>query len=327
MATRPQKIRLALFFIVSSALLALFFVVVAGSHLLRKRDSYFIEFSGVAVSGLNKGAAVKYLGFNVGRIEGIAISPDDLAKVVVEITVERRKAENAIRNDTQARMASLGITGLKYIELFGGSASSEILRPGSSIAASETFFSNLQERAEVLSSKIEQSIDRLNALLSGENQRVFTDMLRNAGQLMSTANELVHENRESVDETAANVATATRSLADASANMAVTADSLHALLVGARLQQTVSDVQITMQRLREQMDGPFPLLVARMDTMVHNIDRTFVGIDQTVGASRQNLLRAMQDLEETLQNVRETTEMIRDNPSVLIRGGSSGASE
>ena len=327
MATRAQKIRLALFFIASSAVLALFFIVVAGSHLLRERDSYNIEFTDVAVSGLNKGAAVKYLGFNVGRIENIAISPDDLAKVVVEISIERRKAENAIRTDTQARMASLGITGLKYIELFGGSDSAAILPPGSSIAASETFFSNLQERAEVLSSKIEQSIDRLNTLLSGENQRVFTDMLRNAGDLMSTANELVQDNRESVDETAVNIAATTRSLADASATMAVTADSLHALLVGAKLQQTVSDVQITVQRLREQMDGPFPLLVARMDTMVHNIDRTFVGIDQTVGASRQNLLRAMQDLEETLQNVRETTELIRDNPSVLIRGGSSGATD
>ena len=327
MATRAQKIRLALFFIASSAVLALFFIVVAGSHLLRERDSYRIEFTDVAVSGLNKGAAVKYLGFNVGRIENIAIAPDDLAKVVVEISIERRKAENAIRTDTEARMASLGITGLKYIELFGGSDSAAILPPGSSIAASETFFSNLQERAEVLSSKIEQSIDRLNTLLSGENQRVFTDMLRNAGDLMSTANELVQDNRESVDETAVNIAATTRSLADASATMAVTADSLHALLVGAKLQQTVSDVQITVQRLREQMDGPFPLLVARMDTMVHNIDRTFVGIDQTVGASRQNLLRAMQDLEETLQNVRETTELIRDNPSVLIRGGSSGATD
>ena len=327
MATRAQKIRLALFFIASSAVLALFFISVAGSHLLRERDSYHIEFTDVAVSGLNKGAAVKYLGFNVGRIENIAIAPDDLAKVVVEISIERRKAENAIRTDTEARMASLGITGLKYIELFGGSDSAAILPPGSSIAASETFFSNLQERAEVLSSKIEQSIDRLNTLLSGENQRVFTDMLRNAGDLMSTANELVQDNRESVDETAVNSAATTRSLADASATMAVTADSLHALLVGAKLQQTVSDVQITVQRLREQMDGPFPLLVARMDTMVHNIDRTFVGIDQTVGASRQNLLRAMQDLEETLQNVRETTELIRDNPSVLIRGGSSGATD
>ena len=327
MATRAQKIRLALFFVASSAVLALFFIVVAGSHLLRERDSYRIEFTDVAVSGLNKGAAVKYLGFNVGRIENIAIVPDDLAKVVVEISIERRKAENAIRTDTEARMASLGITGLKYIELFGGSDSATILPPGSSIAASETFFSNLQERAEVLSSKIEQSIDRLNTLLSGENQRVFTDMLRNAGDLLSTANELVQDNRESVDETAVNIAATTRSLADASATMAVTADSLHALLVGAKLQQTVSDVQITVQRLREQMDGPFPLLVARMDTMVHNIDRTFVGIVQTVGASRQNLLRAMQDLEETLQNVRETTELIRDNPSVLIRGGSSGATD
>lgn len=326
MATRAQKIRLALFFIVSSAVLALFFIVVAGSHLLRKRDTYYIEFTGVAVSGLNKGASVKYLGFNVGRIEDIAISPKDLAKVVVKISVERRKAENAIRTDTEARMASLGITGLKYIELFGGSNDAEILPPDAKIAASETFFSNLQERAEVLSGKIEQSVDNLNALLGGENQRVFTDLLRNTGDLMATANSLVQDNRNSVDETAANVAATTRSLAAASAILAVTVDSLHNLLVGAKLQQTVADIQITMERLRQQMDGPFPLLVARMDTMVSNIDRTFIGIDQTVGASRQNLLRAMRDLEETLQNVRETTELIRENPAVLIRGR-SGATD
>lgn len=327
MATRAQKIRLALFFIVSTSVLVLFFVVVAGSHLLRQRDNYNIEFTGVAVSGLNKGASVKYLGFSVGRVEDIFISPDDLAKVVVEISVERRRAENAIRTDTEAHMASLGITGLKYIELFGGSQDAEILPPGSKIAASETFFSNLQERAEVLSIKIEQSVDNLNKLLSGENQRVFTDLLRNTGALMATANALVQDNRLAFDETANNVAATTQSLATASASLAVTADSLHNLLVGARLQQTVSDLQVTMHQLRQQMVGPFPLLVARMDTMVSNIDRTFIGIDQTVGASRQNLLRAMQDLEETLQNVRETTELIRDNPSVLIRGGSSGASE
>ena len=125
---------------------------------------------------------------------------------------------------------------------------------------------------------------------------------------------------------AANVAATTRSLAAASAILAVTVDSLHNLLVGAKLQQTVADIQITMERLRQQMDGPFPLLVARMGTMVSNIDRTFIGIDQTVGASRQNLLRAMRDLEETLQNVRETTELIRENPAVLIRGR-SGATD
>ena len=323
MATRAQQIRLGIFFLVSLAVLALFFSVVAGSHLLSQRDTYYIEFTDMPISGLNKGASVKYLGLSIGRIEDISIAPDDLATVVVEISIDKERAENAIRTDTEARMASLGITGLKYIELFGGSDDAQVLSPGATIAASETFFSTLQERAEVLSSKIEQSVDKLNALLSSENQRVFTEMLSNAGNLLTTANALVQDNRSAFDETAANMVATSRSLVQASATLAATTDSLHALLVGAKLQQTVDDMQVTMHKLRQQMDGPIPLLVAKIDTVVSNIDRTFVGIDQTVGASRQNLLRAMQDLEETLQNIRETTEIIRENPAVLIRGSRS----
>ena len=323
MATRAQQIRLGIFFLVSLAVLALFFSVVAGSHLLSQRDTYYIEFTDMPISGLNKGASVKYLGLSIGRIEDISIAPDDLATVVVEISIDKEQAENAIRTDTQARMASLGITGLKYIELFGGSDDAQVLSPGATIAASETFFSTLQERAEVLSSKIEQSVDKLNALLSSENQRVFTETLNNAGSLLTTANALVQDNRSAFDETAANMVVTSRSLVQASATLAATTDSLHALLVGAKLQQTVDDMQVTMHKLRQQMDGPIPLLVAKIDTVVSNIDRTFVGIDQTVGASRQNLLRTMQDLEETLQNIRETTEIIRENPAVLIRGSRS----
>ena len=323
MATRAQQIRLGIFFLVSLAVLALFFSVVAGSHLLSQRDTYYIEFTDMPISGLNKGASVKYLGLSIGRIEDISIAPDDLATVVVEISIDKERAENAIRTDTEARMASLGITGLKYIELFGGSDAAQVLSPGATIAASETFFSNLQERAEVLSSKIEQSVDKLNALLSSENQRVFTETLNNAGNLLTTANALVQDNRSAFDETAANMVATSRSLVQASATLAATADSLHALLGSAKLQQTVDDMQVTMHKLRQQMDGPIPLLVAKIDTVVSNIDRTFVGIDQTVGASRQNLLRTMQDLEETLQNIRETTEIIRENPAVLIRGSRS----
>lgn len=324
MATRAQQIRLGIFFLVSIAVLALFFIVVAGSHFLGQRDTYYIE-SNSPVSGLNRGADVKYLGFSIGRVEDIAIAQDHLATVVVEISVERRLAANAIRTDTQARMASLGFTGLKFIELFGGSDEAPALPPGSTIVAGETFFSSMQERAEVLSAKVEQTIDDLSALLSSENQRVFTELLNNAGNLLATANALVADNRSAFDEAAANMVATSRSLAQTSATLAATADSLHALLASAQLQQTVDDLQVTMHRLRQQMDGPVPLLIARMDTVISHIDRTFVGIDQTVGASRQNLLRAMRELEETLQNIRETTELVRENPAVLIRGRSGEA--
>ncbi len=323
MATRAQQIRLGIFFLVSLAVLALFFIVVAGSHLLRQRDIYYIE-SNSPVSGLNKGADVKYLGFSIGRVENIAIAQDNIATVVIEISVERRLAKNAIRTDTQARMASLGLTGLKYIELFGGSDDAPVSPRGATIVADETFFGSMQERAEVLSAKVEQTIDNLNALLSSDNQRAFNELLSNAGKLLATANALLEDNRAAFDETAANMVVASRSLAQASATVATTTDSLHALLTGAKLQQTVDDLQVTMNKLRQQLDGPVPLLVARMDTVISHIDQTFVGIDQTVGASRQNLLRAMQELEETLQNIREATELVRENPAVLIRGRSGG---
>ena len=324
MATRAQQIRLGIFFLVSLAVLALFFIVVAGSHLLHQRDTYYIE-SNSPVSGLNKGANVKYLGFSVGRVEDIAIAQDNLATVVIEISIERRLAANAIRTNTQARMSSPGFTGRKSIELFGGSDDAPVLPPGSTIVAGETFFSSMQERAEVISAKVEQTIDNLNALLSSDNQRTFNELLNNAGNLLATANALVEDNRSAFDETAANMVATSRSLVKTSATLATTADSLHVLLVGAKLQQTVDDLQATMHKLRQQMDGPVPLLIARMDTVITHIDQTFVGIDQTVGASRQNLLRAMQELEETLQNIRETTELIRENPAVLIRGSSSEA--
>ena len=69
-----QQIRLGIFFLVSLAVLALFFIVVAGSHLLSQRDTYYIEFTDMPISGLNKGASVKYLGLSIGRIEDISIA-------------------------------------------------------------------------------------------------------------------------------------------------------------------------------------------------------------------------------------------------------------
>ena len=65
MATQAQKIRLALFFIVSCTVMGLFFVIVAGSHLLSQRDMYYIEFADVTIRGLNKGESVKNLGYKI----------------------------------------------------------------------------------------------------------------------------------------------------------------------------------------------------------------------------------------------------------------------
>ncbi|MFA6107947.1 MAG: MlaD family protein [Candidatus Latescibacterota bacterium] len=321
MASRAQKIRLAVFFLVASGLLLLFLLAVGGSHLVGSRDLYTIQFRGVSVGGLTEGAQVKYQGIAVGRVERIYVSPQDITAIVVEITVEPAKVSNAIRRDTQAAISNLGITGLKYIELIAGSQQSEPLPPGSQIPTSASFLSRLEERADVITNKMEQALDRINELLAPANQQEFARLMTRAADLTEHLDQVVQENRQPLGQAAVNLALASQHLAGSAITLDATMDSLRGLLTGRKLQSTVGNMQVVSQQLRQQMEGPVPQLIANLNTTVANIDETFAHIDQTLGATRTNILRAMQDLEETLQNVRETTEIVRDNPSVLIRGG------
>lgn len=321
MATKAQKVRLALFFLIASGLLVLFLLVVVGSHLIKQRDFYTIEFKGISVGGLVEGAQVKYQGITVGRVERIYVSPRDVAAVVVEISVDPIKVPNAIRIDTQAALYNLGITGLKYIELIAGSQSAPSLPPGSQIPASESFLSNLEERADIISNKVEQALDRVNLFLAPENQQQFARLIAGAADLVESLGQLVQENRQPLNQTAVNLALASQHLASSAVALDATVDSLNRLIAGRKLQTTVTNLQLSSQQLRKQLEGPVPQLIGNLNATAVNLDRTFTHIDQTIGATRNNILRAMQDLEETLQNIRETTEIVRDNPSVLIRGG------
>ena len=319
MATRAQKIRLAFFLLTSSLVLAGFLFSVAGSHLLRDRDTYYIHFDD-SVGGLASGDAVKYQGITIGRVEDTSISPERLGTVVVAITVDASKVPNVIRRDTKARLYTQGLTGLKYVELVAGSTHAEVLPPGGTIETGETFLSNIDERAQVLTAKVERLIDNLTQLSGPDNSARLSQMLEAGGSLMSNTDGVLRQNREHIDATFANLSAMTTSLAAASASLAATMDSLHHMLGGARMQETLDDLQVAMHQARLQLEGPLPLLLANLNRMSGNIDTTVTHIDRTVLQSRKNILDAMQNLEETLLNIRQATELIREDPSVLIRG-------
>ena len=322
MATKAQKVRLALFFIISGSVLSLFLIVVAGSHLLKKRDHYFIEFANTSVHGLTPGAQVKYQGIAVGQVEEMFISPRNVNTVVVSISLDPKKINNAIRTDTRASMFYMGITGLKYVELVAGSQEAELLPPGSQIPTAEGFLGNIEARAEVLTGKVEAVLDNITSLTSRENTIQFNRVLTATGSLMETTSYLVEENRVPIRQTFENLALMTHSLARTSSTLQATMDSLHQILTGQEMRHTVANLEVITHQVRQQMEKPLPDLIARIDKMTANIDRTFTHIDLTVVQSRKNILDALQELEETLQNVREATALVREDPSVLIRGRS-----
>jgi phospholipid/cholesterol/gamma-HCH transport system substrate-binding protein len=320
MATKAQRVRLALFFVVSGGVLALFLIILGGAHLLEEREKYLIEFAGISVGGLRKGSKVKYQGIDVGRVERTYISAADLTTVVVEITVEVDKVPSVIRVDTEASLHTQGITGIKYVELIAGTADAALLPPGSRIRANDSFLANLEERADLLTQKVEHTLNNVIQLTGGENRRNFSRFLSNGGDFMATANELATENRTSLNRTFENLAKMTESLASATATFAATMQSVHGLVAGEGLASAATDLQVSARQLRLQMEGPVPELIANLNETVKKANLAFSHVDRTVVQSRSNILRAMQDLEETLQNIRQTSEVIRENPSVLIRG-------
>lgn len=321
MATRAQKIRLGLFFILSVSALTGFLLVVAGSHLLKPRTPYTIRFEGIGVGGLNKGASVKYLGTTIGRVEEVYIDSAAITTVIVDISVDPKQS-NAITGETRAAIGTLGITGLKFITLIPGGPDATPLPPGSTIEGDETFLADVAKQAEIISAKVELVLDRINLLVDERNRQNFTDALAATGELTQNTSALLSANRSHIDESFANLASITRSLAQTAVLLQATSDSLHHILTGAQTRMALDDIGITARHVRQTVEGPLPQLIANLNQMTENIDKTFIHIDQTVLQSRSNILNAMQDLEETLQNFRETTEIIRDNPAVLIRGGS-----
>ncbi len=320
MATRAQKIRLALFLLFSSALLGGCVFLLAGLQFLERRDTYFIEFKDTSVGGLNIGSQVKYMGLRVGKIEEVKISREDVTTVLVEIAIDPELLPNAIRSDTRASMANQGITGLKYIELVAGSQSAPVLPPGSRIDPNESFLSTIDERAEVLTAKVEQVLNNLIVLTSEQNTTQLTGMLRGASELMQTASAIASENRAPLQTTFAHLQDATQSMALSAANLQAATAELRQILAGKELRGTLDNLNTASRQLRLQLDKPIPDLIANLNQMTTSVDRTFTHVDQTVVQSRDNILRSIQDLQETLQNVRQATDLIKEDPSVLIRG-------
>src|SRR5262249_15192729 len=74
---------------------------------------YEIYFDG-SVSGLERGAAVRYLGVGVGRVQQMRIDPRDPARVQVIVDVD---SSTPISDRTLAELQLQGVTGLLYIDL------------------------------------------------------------------------------------------------------------------------------------------------------------------------------------------------------------------
>lgn len=174
----------------------------------KKFDEYQIYFQ-ESVSGLNIGSSIKYKGFEVGNVGEIKLNPNNSEEIQVDIII---KKGTPIKEDNYAVLGNLGITGLKYIELKGGSNNSKLLQEdenGFRIIKSKTSdLTTLVDSTTDLTNELTLVLAQMKKLLADENIKTISQILDKTQNSMSNMEQFssyLVNNEKKIDELMKNI--------------------------------------------------------------------------------------------------------------------------
>lgn len=327
MITRAQRIRLGIFVVASVGILLALFVAVVGTTLWTDRDNYRVRYR-ISVSGLEIGAPVKYNGVRVGRVESIKIDPKQVSHTLVSISLE---AATPVKDNTRAVLNIQGITGLKFIELVGGTSEAATLNPGSEIEAGTSVVDKLTGQAENISIKAELLINQLLDLTGDSNRALVTDVLARAGSLMNTLDKTITKNADELENVMKGLSLASNRLAAALEEIRRAAQETREAVVGIRratekvldakrvagvLDEAKEAIGDARKRMGKNEMGKVTRLIERLLTRTNALVER---MDLVVDRSREDIRASLRHLAETSENLRDFSRLIREDPSRLLR--------
>ncbi len=180
METRAGYMIVGTFVLVCMMGILAFFLWIAKTDFDYKTHLYTIYFSG-SVTGLTLGGPVNYLGVPVGTVKKIELDTDHLERVAITVAI---KDSIPIREDAYASLELQGLTGYKFVQIYGGSEESPILKtkPGQKYPVISSRYSGVEEIMTALPrmvNKFTNLIDRFNATFNEENRHRFANTIKN----------------------------------------------------------------------------------------------------------------------------------------------------
>ena len=260
---------------------------------------YEIYFTG-SVSGLEKGAAVRYLGVGVGRVQDMRVDPRDSSRVEVIVDVD---SSTPISEHTVAKLQLQGVTGLLYIDL-SEDRSGKPLTP---------------QVAMVKYPVIRSAPSQFDVLLAG-----LPELVAAAGNLVNRASRLLS------DENVGAVASALGNLDKASAGLPRTLRDLDSLI--AELRGASAELQAAAHTAHGVLDSVDPQVRAaaqRLHTIADNLANATLELDQAIAENRQDVRaftrdglpeieRFVREGRAAAHDIRELSNSLRENPAQLL---------
>jgi phospholipid/cholesterol/gamma-HCH transport system substrate-binding protein len=296
------RLKVGLFVTISFFILAGAILWLAGSRFLQPVDVYHIVFS-KSVSGLLPGAAVEYQGVTVGKVERLHLTGDIPPRVDVTIALE---PDTPVRQDTTALLIGSFVTGIRFIELEGGSAEAPSLELGGTIPVKGGEFEEFRDRAGEIAERLVNTLSRIEQdLLSSENRAAISSFLQNTAAVSENLRVSLEELSTPTTRTA--LTSMVQNLAEAAAG--------------------IKSVTVAINDIRDDLfrDGKATLVQLRQTAAVTarlagDLAQLARHVDALVGENRREVNSLLVNLADTSRHLKETADAIRNDPAGLIWG-------
>jgi len=259
---------------------------------------YEIYFDG-SVSGLERGAAVRYLGVHVGRVQRLSIDPRDPGRVQVLVDID---SSTPISDKTLAELQLQGVTGLLYIDL-----------------------------QEIRSLPLPPLVPKIEYPVIRSARSRFDLFLARLPDVLASAGEVVDRAARALSDQ--NIVSITRALSNidkASEGLPQTLREVNTLV--GELRGATIDLAASAKGARQVVDQAGPEVVSslqRVHAIADNLANATDQIEKLIGDNRQDLRSFTRDglpeLERLLregraaaQELRELSSSLRENPSQLL---------
>lgn len=252
-------------------------------------DRYVIYFSG-AIDGLGEGSDVRYNGIKVGSVGRITLDRDDPSRVKVEIEVARG---TPVRQDTEAKLESQGITGVAYVQMTAGTGQSPLLTPD-------------PEQPPVIPSRA-----------GGLAQVIATlpEVLRHSAEILEEAKTFVGpENQQSVARTLANIEKVTGAIADKSEEIKQIIDNVN--VVSNSIADAARAISGITQDARKAMASIEQFAGALKDLVVSNRR----SIDEFAAEGLTQFAKFITEARRLVGTLERVAERLESDPSRFLLG-------
>lgn len=256
-----------------------------GAPLRRQQERYVARFD-ESVSGLGRGAPVKYRGVPVGSVRDLSLDPDDPERV--ELVLELARG-TPVTQDTVAVLAFQGLTGIASVELSGSRRTSPPLSraPGERYPVIRTVPSTKRR----LETAVTALLGDLGETASGV-QRIVASLAGRSGE---------------IDAAIADAATSLHHVAEASAQLSG---------VAARMGRGAEAVA----RMADEVKGVGSAARVALDHASRAADDARRTVQQLNGSSLVELDRLVLELTETAAALGRVSRELERNRGRLLGG-------